>query len=452
MTLLYILGGIVGLSILIVIHELGHYWAARAMGMKVDAFSLGWGPVLISKQWKGTNFRVSAIPMGGYCRVNGEVEYAEAMAAKNSDFVPEPGSFYSKAPWRRLVVVLAGPLINLLLAVLLLSILNLFPEERSSYSNQIVVPTAQEQLGSAMPYPTPAMTAGLQDGDRIVAIDQREMKDFSAIAEYVALNPERSLSFTLERDGSLVELQVTPALDSEVGRGMVGIRPWIELVIGQSSDDESPFRPGDTIIALDQQPLNHIDQLSQALESSTYPAELMVDRNGQQLSFSIQSLEQAQDWLTIAPPEVSLVPGLPLGAAMVRGFVETGDVIAGTIRSLGFVFSGRVSAENTVGGPLRISYLLGASAGQQLESNGIAAATVTFVRFMALISLALFIGNLLPIPVLDGGKTVLYLIEMIAKKPASPRAVYWYQVVGLIMVGGIIVFSLINDIQFIAQV
>ncbi|NBC28355.1 MAG: PDZ domain-containing protein, partial [Spirochaetes bacterium] len=179
-----------------------------------------WGKKLIGKTWGGTEYRISVFPVGGYCKMKGERSYAEALE-NDQDAIPEEhGSFFGAAPWKRIVTLLAGPIANIILAVFILSIVWWVGFSIETYENRIVLASDYEQTASAqgaqaLEEDAPADQAGLQSGDRIVAINGQDIRSYSELQQVVAQNALTTLTFAVRRDGRMLEIPVRPRLVEE---------------------------------------------------------------------------------------------------------------------------------------------------------------------------------------------------------------------------------------------
>lgn len=444
--------GLIGLGIVVFFHELGHLAAAKAVGIRVEAFSIGWGRKIIGRKWGETEYRLSVFPFGGYCKMRGEEMLTAALEQDSPTIPKERGSFYSAQPWKRILVAVAGPFMNVVFSVLVLSIVWFVGFTVQSYDNRIVLVSEYDQQVSEMP----ADVAGLQTGDKIVAINGNPIESYRDIQQSIVTRPNTELRLQVLRDGRQFELSVTPRLDSASGAGQIGIYPWIEPVVGSIRDGSgahlSGVRPGDRILAVNGQDVEHSIAMSYALNQGRGPAQLLVERQGgsrEELRVTPSEREDGGREIGVAFQALSL-PSPKLGpiAAVGRGFEETLRTTQLYFRSLGLLFSG-VDLQQAIAGPVRITYLVGEVATEGF-AVGLSAGMVALFNFLSLLSIALFIMNLLPIPALDGGQILLFLFEMIFRKDLSPKFVYRYQMVGTVMILSLIGFALFSDILFLS--
>ena len=210
--------GLLCLVFLILFHEFGHFLAARLFGVKVESFSIGFGPVLFHKNIKGTDFRISLFPLGGYCGMKGEKEVAEALENNYSQIHADKDSLYGIHPLKRGFIGFAGPLFNFLFASIAYSIIFTFGYSYYTYSNKIIL---ADELDSSV-YSV-ARQAGIKTGDIIISINGKETKDFSDIYEQIAINPDKVLSVKVLRNEELLDFVLTPQFDKKTGTGKIGI-------------------------------------------------------------------------------------------------------------------------------------------------------------------------------------------------------------------------------------
>ena len=210
--------GLVGLSLMVLIHEFGHFLAARMFGVEVLKFSIGMGPKIVGKKIGGTEYLLSALPLGGYCQMKGEEDFAKAMELKAKRIDGSPGSLYGVAPWKRMVIAFAGPFFNLVSAMLLFFVINIGGYTIETTDNRIIL--ASEFTGET---DMPADKVGLRTGDRIVAVNGEKTEYFYQILEAAALNADKELTLTVDRRGDLLTVRVTPQLNPQTGGGVIGV-------------------------------------------------------------------------------------------------------------------------------------------------------------------------------------------------------------------------------------
>lgn len=449
MTLLF---GLIGFSIVVVVHELGHFFAAKWNGVEVEAFSIGWGPTLYSSKRGGTEWKIAALPVGGYCRMRGEESFRKALERKDATLDFEAGSFHSASPLRRISILLAGPLANLLLAVILFSAVSLAGITIHTAPNRIILASEFETAaaGAAL---NPADAAGFQSGDRVLSIGGRAIRDYSDLQEAIALNPGKDLAVTLERGGVSVATRVTPRLDKASGQGLVGVYAWIDPTVESvekgGAADIAGFLPGDRIETIGGIPVRHTIDISAALAQKPEKVKIGVSRDNLKLDFDViigydkdGKTDLGLSFVTLT--RVDRAKGLP--DALSRGIGETGKTIVLTVKGIGLLFSG-VDVLKALSGPARITYYVGATATESIKSSGLSGIP-TILNFLAFLSVGLFFMNLLPIPVLDGGQVVLALAEGLKGSPLRVRTLYRYQFVGTALLMVLLVVATLGDLFF----
>ena len=463
MTIIY---GLLGLSIIVFIHEAGHFAAARIFGVKVESFSIGMGPVLLHKLVGGTDYRLSLIPFGGYCGMKGEKDFQNAMEKGLDTIAAETDSFYGIHPFKRLCIAFAGPFANFLSALIALSIIAMIGYDYYTTSNKIILaedlPNPKAEFGIQT---FPASRAGLQTGDRIIAVNGKSIAYFSDIVENVSLNAGTMLRIDAERNRQILQFTLTPETDKSSGAGKIGIVSWIDPIIENTADGSAAQRAnlqkGDRITELNGQTVcNTIDLFKAA--ANLQEADIVYERGGKKYTARLtaenaeRSEKNATDEKT-EKTETNLLRGInwkvervhsktySFFPAFVQGAKETGKMITVTIKGIGLLFKG-VDVKQAVSGPIGITMMLGESAKAGF-SAGLRAGTVTVLNFTAVISLSLFLMNLLPIPILDGGLILFALIELIRGKGLKPKTLYKIQFIGVAFIAVLFVFGMFADIS-----
>ena len=446
--------GLLGLSIVVVLHEFGHFLAARAMGVEVEAFSIGWGPKLLGFKRNGTEWRLSALPLGGFCRMKGEESFKKALDEGLPSIPVEKGSFYGAAPWRRIVILLAGPLANVILAILLFTVVSLVGLQINTAPNRIIL-VSESGLSSVAEGQNPADAAGIKSGDKVLFIAGKQVRDYSDLQEMIGLNPGVKLNMILDREGKRIEKQVTPRLDKASGQGFIGIYAWIDPLITVvepgSAADLAGVKAGDVVTSLGEARIARSIDLIAALKTMPERVELGIKRGGKDLKLSlVLSYEKAGNsnlgLVFAGVTRVDRASSLP--EALISGATESWKTLAMTVKSIGLLFSG-IDLLKALSGPARITYYVGNTANESLKSGGLSGLP-TIMSFLAFLSISLFFMNLLPIPALDGGQVVLSLAEAIKQRPLKAKTIYRYQLVGAVMIAAIFLFSTFGDILFFA--
>lgn len=448
MTIMKILFGLFGLSIVVVVHEAGHFIAAKLSGIKVEAFSVGWGKVLYSKMWKDTEFRISLFPLGGYCKMQGEQAMIQAWESKAKTIDTDEGDMYAASWWKRIIVSLSGPFMNLIFAGIIFFVISFIGYNIHFYPSRIVLASEYTQRSDY-----PADKAELQSGDQITAINGKEIERFDQLQEMIVVHPDEAITLTVQRDSKLINIDVTPELNKESGAGYMGIYPWIDAVIREFSDEsllrDNGAMVGDRILAVNSKPVSHALDVSASLEEGELVQTMTVLRNNQRIILDMPGGMELSlggikfDYLTYRTPAFKLLSSFQNGA------LEAWKSTRNSVKGLSLLFKG-IDLQSAVSGPLRITYMTGDLAFSGF-SAGIGEGLLSFFRFIALINIALFIMNLLPIPVLDGGQILLFLVEGLFKRKPNPAVLYRYQMLGTMIVFALIIFATMNDILFFSR-
>jgi regulator of sigma E protease len=429
---------------MVIIHELGHFLAAKRVGIEVEAFSLGWGRKIVGFDYKGTNYRISMLPFGGYCKMKGENPYSQAEQR-------EDGTFFAARPWKRIITSAAGPLANVLFAVLILSLIWWIGFDVHTDGNRIVLATDYNVDGFAeLP---PATKAGLKTGDRIVAIDGQPINHFQDLLETVSTSANREMLLTIDRGGRILQTTLIPELDLDTGAGRIGVYAWRDPVVGKvtagGAADLAGLQAGDRIVAAANKPVSHTLDLYQRLEDRPPTMVIRYQREG---STADTTLVLDYDEQGFAKLGFNFAMGVypsqrvgPIGA-LHRGAVESWRTFFITVRGIGLLFQG-VNLRNAVAGPLRITYYVGSAATSGF-SFGITQGLVTYFRFLCLLSIVLFLINLLPIPGLDGGQILVFSLEALRRKPLQPKVIARIQMISFSFIVLIAVVVTFSDILF----
>ena len=445
--MLNIIIGIFGLGLVVFFHESGHFMAAKLCGVKVLTFSIGWGKKLFSFKKGDTEYCISLLPMGGYCKMKGEeILDDDTVYEDNHDSL-------STAPaWKKAIIYFAGPFMNLVFAIICFSIVWMGGITTTSPPNRIVLASEYAQESG----PFAADQAGLKTGDYITAVNGKSIEHFQDLREAIATKAQEKLDMTVDRDGEIIKLAITPKLDKSTGAGQVGIYPWIDPVVGNIKEGSSAYiaglKTGDTIVSANGEKVTQYMDFVKVLWTKPAKIDLVVLRDGTEKRLT-QVLDYNDDGL-VDPGlsfQMQTYRSEPLNVfqAVHKGISESFKTLSLTVRSLKLLFAG-VNLNQAVSGPIRITYMLGEITTQGF-AEGISAGLAMFLNFVALINIALFFMNLLPIPALDGGQIFFCFIEMIRGKKFQPKIAVRYQVIGFAFLITLMIFTLFNDVIFLIK-
>jgi regulator of sigma E protease len=435
---------LVVLGILVAFHELGHFLAARWVGVKVLKFSLGFGPKLVGRQVGETEYLVSAIPLGGYVKLFGEDE-AEAITPED-----RKRSFVHQNLWGKVLIVAAGPGFNFILAYLIFA-------AWLSTGYTLPVPSFKDiaPVLEAVAPDSPAAKAGLMVGDQIKKIDGRDIATRVELLDAAAKGKGAPLTLDVLRDGRHETLTVTPVPAPGQGPkgeeayylGIEEIPPVVNEVVPGKPAAAAGFKEGDRVLSIDGNLIHTWTQMTSLVKDNPGKT-LHVDvlREGHRVSLAVTPIGESTTVngqtvqvgkIGIAGPDRSLMKSATPLAAIYNGLEATWKWTELTIVGLYKMIVGDISSKN-IGGPLTIAKISGEAAAQ-------GPANVIFL--IALLSINLGVLNLLPIPILDGGHLLFFLIEGILRKPLGERQRELAQQVGLVLLVGVMIFAFWNDLE-----
>ncbi|OED38312.1 RIP metalloprotease RseP [Chromatiales bacterium (ex Bugula neritina AB1)] len=448
--LLSLVAFILAIGILVTVHEFGHYWVAKKMGVKVLRFSIGFGKPL----WKRisgadpTEYVLAAIPLGGYVKMLDERE--GDVAANELD-----RAFNRKSVWARSAIVLAGPLANLILAVLVYWIVFI-----------VGITGIAPILGAPLPG-SAAEEAGFTEGDKIVRIAEMPTPTwdtaFVALLDNIVENSE-VLEVTVETDAGATIHRRLPINSRELLADQgdliakLGLQRWwptVDPVVGGiepgGAAEAAGLRAGDRVISSDGQPVETWADWVRIIRASpekTLQIELLRDSSTlivpltprllqrEDLSIGFIGARETQSQKLI-DEKLRTVERYSPGTAFYKAIQRTGNMISVSLGMIGKLFTGEVSLKNTVSGPISIAQFAGQSVSVGVDH---------YLSFIALVSISLGIFNLFPVPMLDGGHLVYFAIEAVTGKPVSERIQIYGQQVGLLLLAGLMTFVFYQDI------
>jgi regulator of sigma E protease len=425
---------LVAISVIVAVHEYGHYIVGRWCGIHADVFSLGFGPVLWSGvDRRGTRWQIAALPMGGYVKFAGDANAASgkderAMAAVADDPAAARRTMHGAPLWARTLTVAAGPAFNFVMSIAIFFAI--------AYSAGVT----RDPLTVGEMRPLPQEIEGLRVGDEIVAINGEMVPELNVpgFTFFSDLEDAPSLTYDVLRGRHVTTVE-----------GPFILPPLIDQVVPQSAAIAAGLKAGDVITAVDGTPIYGFDALKSAVEGSGgNPLSLTIWRDGatRDVTLTPEAVDEPQpDGSFKRSLRIGIVGGMafepeterpPLGDALSGGVQNTWQIISGSITGLRHIIFGNISTCN-LSGPVGIAQASGAMASQGAQS---------FIYFIAVLSTAIGLINLFPIPALDGGHLMFYAYEAVSGKPPSDGAMRILMTVGLTLVLSLMIFALANDI------
>jgi regulator of sigma E protease len=397
------------LGFMILIHEFGHYAVAKLLGVRVEQFAIGFGKRLVGFRKGETDYRINILPLGGYVKMSGE----NPMDERTGD----PGEFMSHSRWHRFLIAIAGPTMNILLAIFLLTAIYMVHYEYPIFRDQPAVI-------AGVKHDSPAAKAGLQLGDRIAKVDGIENPTWEQLQPRVMLSPNQPLTVTIQRGNQTFEKTIVPQAVTSNEVGSAGWFPEEPVVVDQVDPDtpasKAGMKEGDRIVALDGQPLLSIEAMIDDLQQTKEkPVDLTVIRGSQTLNFQMSPVfsptedpKEKRYRLGIVNKSEMKVTTLPFGQALRHSLQENRKYSLLILELAKKIVQGKVSPR-MVSGPIGIAQDAGWAARQK--------GWMPLLELTAGISLNLGIFNLLPIPILDGGVILFLFIEGLMRRDVSLR-------------------------------
>jgi regulator of sigma E protease len=426
---------IAALLVIVTVHEYGHYIIGRVSGIHAEVFSIGFGPVLYSRQDRhGTRWQLALLPFGGYVKFLGD---SDAASGKNGGMIAQMSdeerrlTMHGAPLWARAATVAAGPVFNFVFSVIVFGLFFLIQG----------VSTEVPAVGKvySLPGQTEQTPESLFEGDRILAINGEETPDNAAFARVIeTLEPAPATQYLVERFGE--ELQVT---------GPFPFPPRVSGVQPQSAAMDAGLKEGDVILSVNGEPIEAFSQLRDKIgDSGGAPQKLSVWRDGEVLEVNLTPLRRdlplseggfETRWLIGLTGSMAFAPEMrtpgPLEAIQ-RGAEQTWFIATTSLSGLYHMVTGAISTCN-LSGPIGIAEASGAMASQ---------GTASFIWFIAILSTAVGLLNLFPVPVLDGGHLVFHAYEAVAGRPPSDRALRIMMATGLALILSLMAFAVTNDI------
>ena len=432
---------ILGLSILVGLHELGHLLTAKLFGMRVEQYYIGFPPKITGFRYGETEYNLGMVPLGGFVKISGMVDESLDTAKLNEE--PEPWEFRAKPAWQRLIVMMGGIIVNVITGIIIFIVLNF------AYGDTYV--PREEVLENGIAAYDLGQEIGLQTGDKVLEVNGQPYQKLNDLYGADVLLENESY-YTVERSGETLEVPVPRGfLDKfskrDAANNFIDVRRPFKVgpVSPGSPADEGGLQEGDRIVSINGQPIKYFDEFEKVKKENTGKVvDLAVIRSGDNVEESVVGTPvdlqvevgedgvmgfQANSILDLAHTDYTFSESVPKGA------YDAFDVVWRNIQGLGKIFSGDVSASNAVSGPIGIAQIFGGTWDWQ-----------RFWFVTGLLSMVLAFMNFLPIPALDGGHVVFLTYEMVSGRKPSDKFLEGAQKVGMVLLLSLMVFAVFNDI------
>ena len=428
-TLIMIAQLILGLSILVALHELGHFIAARAFGVKVEKFYIFfdfWNIKLFKFKKGDTEYGIGWFPLGGYVKIAGMID--ESLDTEKLKQPPQPWEFRSKPAWQRLIIMCAGVIVNVILGIILFTFVILH------YDKEYL---ANETLTEGVYAYETARMVGFQSGDKIVSVNGSSIERFK---DALALNIFMGGKMVVERKGQQVEINIPDTLYKTISANGKGtfLAPLnyafkIDSLVPEGNAIKAGVKLNDKIIAMDSTPIASWGQFSEMVKGAkgkTYQAKILRDKD----TLSLTLTSDTSGLIGIYAHNPYTFKSYNLISAIHYGLKDAWDMTSANLRGLGKIFSGKVKATDSVQGPIGIAKIYGGEWDWQ-----------RFWFITGLLSLILAFMNILPIPALDGGHVLFLLFEMITVRKPSDKFLEYAQIVGMVILFSLLLYANGND-------
>jgi regulator of sigma E protease len=422
-----ILAFVIVFGILVFVHEFGHFFMAKLVGIRVDVFSFGYGKRLFGFKKGDTDYRVSLIPMGGYVKFPGEDVYEEGREVG-------PGDFMAAKRWQRLLTILMGPIMNILLAIVLVAAINMVGAPVLVYQSQAPV------IGWVEP-DSPAEKAALQIDDEILSIDGQRTETWSDVELAVGTKPKRTIKLEVKRGDEILNVYLLTEGKTIHEMGYAGffgkILTEIRMVVPGDPAEKAGFKPGDLILEIDGQPIYFIQFLEKIKNSPDIELNFRIRRGEEILDIPVvPRLKGDIGWIGITPGIESVEERLSFFVAFGQSVKDNMRLTFLVINFIKDLMTGEATARQ-LGGPIEIA---------NLSYTAMRMGLLALMSWIALISLQLGIINLFPIPVLDGGQILVILLEGLFRRDFSPKVKQIVMQIGFAIFIVLIVFIILNDV------
>ena len=432
---------ILGLSILVGLHELGHLLTAKLFGMRVEQYYIGFPPKITGFRYGETEYNLGMVPLGGFVKISGMVDESLDTAKLNEE--PEPWEFRAKPAWQRLIVMMGGIIVNVITGIIIFMLLTF-------YYGDTYVPREEVVKNGIVAYDL-GQEIGLQTGDKILEVNGKPYEKLGDLYGADVLLGSKSY-YTVERDGKTLEVPIPKGFldkfsERDAAGNYINVRAPFEVGQIQAGTPaaESDLQLGDRVVSIDGQPVQYFDQFEQIKQKHKGQiVDLGIVRTDEKTAESPTGtpvevpVKVGDDGLIGFSPKFMLNLGhtdYTFGESIPKGVADAFNVVWVNIKGIGKIFSGEVSASNSLSGPIGIAQIFGGTWEWQ-----------RFWYVTGLLSMVLAFMNFLPIPALDGGHVVFLTYEMVSGRKPSDKFLEGAQKVGMVLLLSLMVFAVFNDI------
>lgn len=425
---------LLGLSILVGLHEFGHLLTAKYFGMRVEKYSIGFPPKIFGFMYGGTEYSIGAIPLGGFVKISGMID--ESMDTEHLKAEPEPYEFRAKPAWQRLIVMMGGIIVNVITGIVIFVALNYFNGEtylsRDEANKYGII---AYELGQEI---------GFETGDKILKINGKDFERFNEVKSPDVIMEEGS-AYTVERAGEILTIKIPYGfLDKLSDKDMAGrfIDYRMPFEVGRiekgTGADVGGLKEGDRFVTINGQPAAYFAEFKEVVAAHSNDTVLaLVERKGSASTLELNlpvSEEGTVGFVSIPTANVSHRE-FTLVESVTEGTAEAFGVVWLNLRAFGKIFKGEVSASKAVSGPIGIAQMFGGTW-----------QWTKFWHLVGLLSMVLAFMNFLPIPALDGGHVVFLTYEIVSGRKPSDKFLENAQKVGMVLLLGLMGFAIFNDI------
>jgi regulator of sigma E protease len=417
-------------AVLVFIHEFGHFFVAKLVGIRVETFSFGYGKRLFGIRGKQTDYRVSLVPMGGYVKFLGEGE----LFTEGGKAVLPPDHFLAKTRWQRFLVMVMGSVMNIALAVAILTAIDMVGVTVPAYQDEKPV------IGWIEPG-SPAEKSGFRLGDEILSIDGAKVNTWEDAELSVGTKPDRNVAVEVQRASEVLRVEMRTEKKTRYALGYAGfygaILTQVRMVIPGSPAEKAGLEQGDIIRAIDGRPITVYEFVQVIEKNPNKPLELKIERKGRELTLAVTPhLQGKVGRIGIYQEPQTIVKQFGFFTAIGQSLKENAKNAFLIVRFIKDLVVGRASTQQ-LGGPLEIA---------SLSYAALRMGFLALLSWIGLISLQLGVINLFPIPVFDGGQIFVLAIEAIIRRDFSPKVRQIWMQVGFVIFVFLIVFVILNDI------